>query len=264
MAGNRFVFRLLAKDSARVKVRALEETLDDLTVILSEVEGEIAGRRGQLSWEIADLGVGSAILAIEPAAALSPNVIELASHVGHAVTGGLRVLANGAVRPQFFSNRALDHAARLARRLGDGLAGIGLSFDEDHVEMAPAVESNVRGILEYIETIGSVEGILEVIAGPEGQSPYFYVRESVYGNRVKCVLQEAMIQEALERFRKRVLVTGAIKYDSSGQPQSVRVESMESMPSQEQLPQPNDVRGILGDLSGMNPEDYVEYRFYAE
>lgn len=261
MSANRLVFRLENKDSARIRVHQLEEALGHIAAILQAVEGELTGQRGVIAWEIADLEAGSAVLTLEPSAAIADP--ELPRRVGQAVTLGLQVLAQGASRPRYFNNRALESAAGLAKMLTDGLARIHLAFDGEQVDMALTIGDNVRGILEYVESFGSLDGILEVLEGREGKRPLFRIRDRIYNTRVRCAVPESMIRQALDAFRKRVLVSGLIKYDSSGQPQSVQVQGLELI-SEEDLPTAEDVYGILGDLGGLSPEEYLEQRYHGE
>jgi hypothetical protein len=77
-----------------------------------------------------------------------------------------------------------------------------------------------------------------------------------------CSIPENMLDEALKAFRKRVLISGLIQYDNEGKPRTIKVKSIETIPIEENLPQPKDVRGIMKDQIGDSPsEDYLKEHF---
>jgi len=256
-----FELRLQAKQAQRIPMRAFEGALADLGVILHEVEAEMATGREGVTWEIADLGMGSVMVAVMPATASQE---ELARQVGHAVAEGLKSLGRDQVRPPHFSDKALESAARLARLLSEELTAMRLSFANQVVELNQVVAAHVRGILEYVQSVGSVQGTLEVLAGPIGRDPYFRVRDAVTDFSVTCTMPEDLIPVALAAFRKRVLASGTVHYESGGRARAIAVNSIEILPPDEDLPRFEDVRGIYGELGGLVPEEYLEQHFYGD
>lgn len=258
----RINIRLETKEPGRIPVGAFRDALQDLSAILHEVELEMSkDRRSRLSWDVAELGLGSATVGLEPA---SEEHSELAGRVTKTLIGGLRQLSDERVRPGFFNDAALERARRLSRLASDRLDRINLfsNVPEQQLYLTGAIAVNVQQILEHLESIGSVEGRLELLSGREGARPYFAVRDAVSRASVRCYFPEDLLQQALQAFRKRVVVRGLIVSDSSGRPKRIHVQGMEIVPGMEALPQPQDVRGIMkGQTGGLPSEHYVEERF---
>jgi hypothetical protein len=158
----------------------------------------------------------------------------------------------------------LEEARHLAKIAGDGVSRINLFSDVpgQQLYITETIAINVQAILEHLEFIGSVEGPLELLSGREGEPPYFRVRDVVSGAGVRCFFSEQMLEQALRWFRKRVIVSGLIQCDSSGKPRIIHIDNMELVPTMEELPQPEDVRGIMkGQTGGLPSERYVKERW---
>ena len=262
MAIKRITISLETKKPGRVSVESFQATLEDLTAILHEVELELSEhRRTKLSWDIAQLGLGSATIGLEPT---SEEDSDLADRTSQTVVSGLQQLSREHTRPEFFNDTVLERARHLARIAGDGVSRISLFSDipGQQLYVTETIAINAQAILEHLEFVGSVEGVLELLSGREGEALYFRVRDVVSGAGVRCYFPEEMLEQALASFRKRVLAWGVIVCDSSGKPRRIHVENMELAPSIESLPQPEDVKGIMKNQTGGLPsERYLKERF---
>lgn len=262
MAARRITISLETRDDRRIPVESFKAALEDISVILHEVELELSEiRRARLSWNIAELSLGSATIGLEAA---SEEDSELASKTSQSVINGLELLSREQTRPEYFNDTALESARRLARVAGDGISRINLFSDvaKQQLYIIETIATNVQAILEHLEFVGSVEGTLELLSGREGEALYFRVRDVVSGAAVRCYFTEEMLEQALTDFRKRVVVSGLIQCDSSGKPRRIHVYDMELVPTVDNLPQPDDVRGILRDQTGgLSSEKYLEERF---
>lgn len=262
MPARRITINLETKEAGRVPVDSFQAALQDLTTILHEVELELSeDRRSKLSWDIAQLSLGSATVGVEPT---SEEDTDLVDRTSQAVIMGLQHLSREQTRPEFFNDIALERARHLARISGDGVSRINLFSDVagQQLYITETVAINAQAILEHLEFVGSVEGVLELLSGREGEALYFRVRDVVSGAGVRCYFPEEMLEQALAWFRKRVLASGVIVCDSSGKPRRIRVDSMELAPSMESLPQPEDVKGIMkNQTKGLPSERYLKERF---
>lgn len=258
----RVTISIETKEPGRVSVESFRATLEDLTTILHEVELELSEHRHtRLSWDIAELSLGSATVGLEPA---SEEDIELANRTSQTVVKGLQRLSREQTRPEFFNDTALERARHLARIAGDGISRINLFSDVpgQQLYVTETIAINTQAILEYLEFVGSVEGVLELISGREGEALYFRVRDVVSGAGVRCYFPEQMLESALAWFRKRVVASGIIQCDSSGKPRRIHVDNMELVPPMDSLPQPDDVKGIMKDQTGgLSSERYLKERF---
>lgn len=229
-----------------VTFNAFKVALEELTIMLREIESEVSeSRRSQLKWGIAELSLGSATVGLEN---LSEEV-DLAQRTATTLIKGLKVLAREKTRPDYFNDTALESARKLAKLSDDGISRINVysNIPELQLYFTEQIAVNVRDILEHLEYLGSVEGLLELISGREGLPLYFQIKDIVSGNLVRCFFPEEMLGNALGAFRKRVIVSGYIQSDSSGNPRRIRVRDMEIAPKTENLPQPTDlIKGIEG------------------
>lgn len=262
MPAKRITISLETREIGRVPLESFQAALEDLSTILHEVELELSEhRRTKLSWDIAQLGLGSATIGLEPT---SKEDSDLADRTSQTVVRGLKQLSREQTRPELFNDTALERARHLAKISGDGVSRINLFSDlpGQQLYVTETIAINAQAILEHLEFVGSVEGGLELISGREGEALYFRVKDVVSGAGVRCFFPEQMLEQALAWFRKRVLVSGVIQCDSSGKPRRIHVDNMELVPLMESLPQPDDVKGIMKDQTGGLPsERYLKEQF---
>jgi len=238
-----------------VSLSSFRTAIEQLTVLLNEVASEISEPKPhRISWGIAELSLDSpAKISVE---SIEEETEGIAERTASVVIKGLAKLQKEKIRPQYFNDNALESAQRLARLTTDNLARVNVYADlPDHqVYMIEQIAVNITDILEYLDYYGSVEGRLELISGREGQPLYFRVQDRINNVGVRCVIPDKLLDEALNAFRKRVIVSGIIKGDSSGIPRNIRVESIEVIPGEELLPQAEDLMGQLKEHpSGIQP-----------
>lgn len=226
----RITITLEAKqDQPLVSINSFRTALDELAIILREVELEISDvRQSQLYWGISQLSLGSATIGIENMTEES----DLAQRTCATSIKGLKVLTSEKKRPEHFNDNALESAQKLARLTSDGISRIAIysDFEKLQLNVTEQIAVNVRDILEHIEYLGSVEGLLDLISGREGQPLYFRIHDVVTSANVRCLVPDEMLEKALSAFRKRVIVYGNIQSDNSGNPRRIRVQEMELLP----------------------------------
>lgn len=94
-------------------------------------------------------------------------------------------------------------------------------------------------------TIGTMEGELEgsLLHGRKR----FLLCDRSTGRRVPCCFGDAVSWEDIkDLFGKRIAVTGEIRSRGSGERVSINVSSVYVFPREEDLPSPDEVRGLLG------------------
>ncbi len=91
---------------------------------------------------------------------------------------------------------------------------------------------------------GTIDGKLQAIQ-ESGGILKIKIKDPLFPRAIECSLPESMIEEALSTFRRRVEISGLIKYRKNGTPVSINVENIEVMPDDDDLPTAEDVRGIL-------------------
>ena len=93
-------------------------------------------------------------------------------------------------------------------------------------------------------TIGTIEGDLEdpIIQGRKR----FLLYDRLAGRKIVCYFGDAISWEEIKNlFGKRIAVTGKIRSRRSGERASINVSSVYVFPREEDLPSPDEVRGLM-------------------
>lgn len=212
--------------------------------LVQEVTAEIVGGDGTVEWAV-KVNDGSAIVGVDPASyTVAPAMLDT---IRANVLRGLETLEIDATEPEHFPEAAMKHARDLANV-------VGTDEDDDtrvriwvNKKAKPLTHKIVANAIEILRTAyedhGSIEGRLQVVS-EEGKL-HCNVRDPVTGRAIRCVIEETMLPEAFAAFRKRVEVTGQVRYRKDGTPTSIKVESMSVFPEPSQLPSFHDIRGLL-------------------
>ena len=246
--GKRRITIVLEPKIGLIPLISFRIAIEELTKLLNEVASEISEPKPRhIIWGIVELSLSSpAKVSIESA---EEEIEGVSGRTFSAVVEGFTSLLKEKGRPKYFNDNALESAQRLARLTTDNLARVNVYSDmpDNQVYLAEQIAVNITSILEYLDYYGSVEGRLELISGREGQPLYFRVQDRINNVGVRCYIPDALLDTALNAFRKRVIVSGIIKSDNNGIPRSIRAESIETVPEEESLPQAED---IVGEMKG--------------
>ena len=113
------------------------------------------------------------------------------------------------------------------------------------VALSSDVFAHVEAVLTpAFRTIGTIEGELEglIIHGRKR----FLLCDRLTGRRVTCYFSDEISWEEIkDLFGKRMAVTGEIHSRRSGERASINVSSYYVFPREEDLPSPEDVRGLI-------------------
>ena len=237
-------------DGPRVTVDRFMKAVESMVTVVSEVDKELSGdRHGTVRWIVSKLSAGSAHLeaTAEPRTKdITPSVID---RIVKTAAGGLLALEqNENGRPRHFSDTALEAAKTLTRTLQKGsISRVQVTFNRKRVEVTQRTAAAVdRLIGEKFKSLGSVEGLLEVIS-IHGR-PHFRVYDRITSRAVDCYFT-GNIENIWRAFGKRVSVYGVVRSRQTGEPVSIEVRGLEDItifPPDDELPRPSDIRGILG------------------
>lgn len=245
--GNRRITIVLEPKIGLIPLTSFRIAIEQLTILLNEVAKEISEPKpSRISWGVAELSLSSpAKISVE---STEEETERISGRIFSVVVDGFTNLLKKKVRPEYFNDSALESAQRLARLSTDHLARVNIYSDipDQQVYLSEQIAVNITDILEYLDYDGSVEGKLEVISGREGQRIFFSVQDRVNNVSVRCYIPDDLLDNALNAFRKRVIVSGIIKSDNNGIPRSIRVEIIEIVPDEESLPQAEDIIKALG------------------
>ena len=188
---------------------------------------------------------GSNLLALEPADHRTPW------HASVLVQAGERylTLVEDGIPASKLSEAAIGHLNTLSN-LASGPRGkptyLRLWVQRKPIEIDATVAAKVREeeTLGY-KDFGTIEGRLVAVQEGNRGGLQFRVKDSLMKQTVRCYLTEEQLEEAFKHFRQRVEISGVISYRRDGTPTSIRVERIERLPDDSELPTAEDVRGIL-------------------
>ncbi len=187
---------------------------------------------------------GSALIGMEPAPVIP---IEVVRAVYAKAETGVTQLASGDIEGAALSEVAIRHLKTLSDiSLADRTRTIPVRLwvrkkpTDIGREVSRTIEEDWQ--VAYND-YGTIEGRLEAIQDRGGL--HLSVRDALLRQTVRCLVSEDLLNQAFENFRKRVEVSGLIRYRKNGIPVSIKVDSFEALPDDSTLPTLRDVRGVL-------------------
>jgi len=187
---------------------------------------------------------GSNLIALEPDQLVAAASVEA---VYEKFSKGTRLLMAGDIDAAELSDAALSHFRHLSQLTASKKQPTPMKFwvKKKPMPIGPKIAEIIREDwrTEYSD-VGTIEGRLQAIQ-ESGTSLKIKIKDPLYSKAIECALPENMIEEALATFRKRVEISGIIRYRKNGLPVSIQVEEIEVLPDDDSLPTAEDVRGIL-------------------
>jgi hypothetical protein len=223
---------------------------------------EIVSGRTVLDWQIVDLSHNSpATVVLEPIVANDGELPPLnrREHIVGSFFRYFRTITETGKAPDELDRAALTAFKEIASPVRQERVRATISNGSESIEVLGAVETVVDAILKpKTHSLGSVEGRLEFI-NIHGGKNVFRVYPIVGASRVDCLFPRRLLTTAREAVGKEVRVFGDVVYLTRDPfPHSIRVDSVEVLPDDADLPSLLDIRGIAplatGDLSS---EDFV-------
>lgn len=202
---------------------------------------------GELPRWVVRVREGSTLLGVDPLPTAHPEVIQA---LLTRAERGIEQITDGNVEDSGLPESAVKHLKTLAE-IAEGKRGqvegipIRLWVRKKPVPVVPAIAEVIREDWRSdYNDYGTIEGRLETIQ--EGISGLqFRIRDPMYRQKILCHFPEDLLPTVFEQFRKRVEVSGVIHYRKNGMPISIVAENIEAMPDDSELPEAEDVRGIL-------------------
>jgi hypothetical protein len=217
-------------------VRAFFGTLDAVTK-------EVGKEPEPVHW-VVQVKAGSNLVGVRATGNAPPAIVD---RVLGLVRAGIETLEDRSEAPEGFPILAVRHL----RDLGN-LAGTDERDDtrvrvwarRDLVAVTHRAVAHAADLLrEIVDDYGSVEGRL-LVTSARG-TLHFEIDEPVWEQRIRCYIEENLLEEALASFRRRVEVYGRIKFRRDGAPVSIRVDKIVPFPERHELPDFLSVRGLL-------------------
>jgi hypothetical protein len=133
-----------------------------------------------------------------------------------------------------------------------------VSIDSHSVAVNETTLKNVREITaKKYEGVGSVLGRLETISVHSGNEIRVWDENTM--RPVVCSYPAELEEKIKANLRRRVLVSGMISYNATGQPLSCVVQDVEPYTEADELPTIEEVSGLIDNLrGGLTLRDYIE------
>lgn len=228
-------------DGPQITAERFQKAIGAFFALIDDVAEEVTGKTKQVRW-IVSANRGSLLLHADPMPA-NPSVPVglIAASIHH----GLGQLGQKAQRPKWFN----DSALRRARELGAivdgkevGLAKV-LLAQKPTVVKQDTVQHVDRILGVRVKDYGTIEGQLQMVSIRGG--PHFAVSDALTGRSIQCLIPPEKMEDAIGAFPRRVAVQGVLRYNQQGEPVSVDVEDLQTLPERAELPSAEDVYGIL-------------------
>lgn len=175
---------------------------------------------------------------------------------------GMRKLESGKGVPSDFGDDTLKEARALLGLLDRGVSRMEFAATGEET-VAPTLRSAAlideffgrRSAYHLSDTI--VEGSLETVTIHGGEA--FDVFDQLTGTRVRCILPDGQISEAVNALGKRVAVSGRAKFSDKGRPISIEVDAIRVLRGTSELPAASDFEGEgkLDITGGMDSAEFV-------
>lgn len=226
----------------QVELRHLVSAASTFAALVNEVTRAMTQEEGAVVWTVA-VEAGSVILPVKPHA--QPD---LEAALLEVIPNGIATIEQSAERPPYFTDQALTQAQHLANLSSDEMP-VRVRNGGGAIRLTKQLVANVDILTRDAQPrIGSVEGRLEEV-NLHGQAT-FQVWERLSGTKIHCRVGEDITTDDLRvALGKRVAVRGRIRQSKTGQKTTIDVKQLRVFAAEEDLPTPDDVRGILGSVS---------------
>jgi hypothetical protein len=208
-----------------------------------ESAAALPGASTRLDWRV-KVREGSSILALSPA----PSVLQAEATAAYArVEAATKALVAGDFSATALEDATLEHARKLSDLAvaKDGAVPMQVWVCRRPILFGPDVGNFIREETKpAYHDFGSIEGTLNAIQDASGGLE-LRVKDLLWPRPVRCSLPEEMLPDAISHFRRRVELFGEIHYRKDDTPESIRVERLDPLPSDDDLPSIDDVRGLL-------------------
>ena len=242
--------------------------LDAFKKILSSTESMVSGKSALIKWKVADLRHSSpAQVALRPSHDQPEEHTEIIDKTVESVLHNLKTLPGE--NPPKMTPEALKAYQTFGEKVEKGIlkVKVGNNRDEDIayenyatvVEVSTGINRAIDTLLSpEVKAIGVVEGRLEYM-DIHGNRNLFCIYPAIGPDKIICSFPSDKIEEARQALNRKTRVWGELTYPAgSNFPKSVKVETIELLPEDDELPSLKDLRGIAPDITGdLSSEEFV-------
>lgn len=212
--------------------------------LVTEVTRDLTGPQQFVHW-VVQVKSGSNLIGLAPQQFnVPPTVLD---NIYSKIEDGIELIEHEATEPDGFLEGALKHVRELASVVGtddNDDTKIRVWAKKRPVLVTHKAVAHVAALLnEQFEDFGTIEGRIHVIS--DQGALHVFVTEPIWNRRIRCYFDEEMLPLFLATFRKRVEVTGRIKYRRDGNPISISASALSEFPDTKDLPSFREMRGIF-------------------
>ena len=191
-----------------------------------------------------DVAEGSVLVHLTPTASHMPP-LALTELVG-TIASGFRQLERRAEleRPHGFNDDAMAGVKRLASLSNDELT---VTVKSDEFEQKVTTQS-IASVDSYLAPAYVSDGMLDgelMVISAKNEKLELRLIDSITGSKVRCIVSEKLESQILPAFRRRIEVSGEIKYRADGRPVLITVKEFKLLPKDDELPTVKDFFTML-------------------
>jgi hypothetical protein len=212
--------------------------------LINEITRSLAREKEFIIWQV-QVKDASNLIGVAPGRfTVPPSVIEA---VYARVQESIETIENEATEPEGIPEAALRHVKDLASIVGtnqDDDTRVRVWTKKNPLAVTHRAVAHVAVLLnEAFEDFGTIEGRVQVIS--DQGDLHVFITEPIRYRRVRCFFDENLLPDFLAAFRKRVEVSGRIKYRRDGVPISIYATELLEFPPATELPSFREMRGIF-------------------
>ena len=243
----------LGNDSGQVSAQAFVDSIGHTLTILGCVEAELTMREsGSIRWMIRELSYSS------PAQATlrAERENDISAQVAAASFEGLDVLSRGQSQPRHFSDAAIGCQGPVQDLGRRRLQAPRLFTRPGSLRLPVCQEILPTRRQSSISTRSAQSRGLETAS--VRNRPYLRVYDAVHDRGVTCYFSDTQMEQVRSGLGKRVIVSGEVRSNRLGNPESIRVSNIEVADEPAERVMPSDLRGLWrGETEGMKAEHYL-------
>ncbi len=212
--------------------------------VVNEVTRSLTGPDQFVHW-VVQVKSASNLVGLEPRQFnVPPAILE---NIYARIQDGIESIEREAAEPEGIPDGALKHIRELAAVAGTNEGDdtrVRVWTKKEPVSVTHRAVAHVAVLLsEEYEDFGTIEGRIHVIS--DQGALHVFVFEPVWNRRIRCYFDEDKLPLFMAAFRKRVEVTGRIKYRRDGRPISISATALSPFPESSELPSFREMRGIF-------------------
>ncbi len=225
-----------------ISLTDFSKAVDSFVGLIKEVSKSVSPKKNAAGWTV-QVYPGSAGIGLSGANTFTATEVNA---IRSAVLGGIDKLEHG-IRSEWFSDKAIEHSRTLAglfkkKSVQPSITILGGMNESKAITRNISIKAGEILDPAYSED-GAIDGVLEKLSAHGGFN--FVVYDPVDDRAIQCEVNETLLDKAWKSWRKRVEVTGNVKYRRDGLAVSVRATDIFPFPDKENIPTLDQLRSIF-------------------